>query len=236
MTLPLTEGPLPRGRRAPRLAAIERDERAAAIELATKGLLAGAGAGARYFVLDFGPVALATDPAPFLRAFARREMEEGDRGAALLEAALAERRGRTAALTDACLWALERLLRMAAPLGATVVLPVGPTPWDVPSPREAESLLATFSGGPLAGAWDPGKLSVLCQLGLSISDERLAALAERAAIALDSDFVGLRAGYPAGLGERDPRIAALRPPTSVPRVILGTPDATDAEVAAAIAR
>lgn len=235
-TLPLTERPLPRGRRAPRLAAPERDERAAAIELAKRGLLVGAGTGARTFVLDFGPVALATDPAHFVSAFGRREMAEGERGAILLEKAVSERRARADALTDACLWSLEPLLRVAAPLGATIVLPVAPTPWDVPSPREAESLLATFSGAPIARAWDPGKLSVLCQLGLPISDERLRLFAERAAISLESDAVGLRVGYLPGLGERDPRVASLRPPSSVPRVILGMPDASDAEIAGAIGR
>ena len=75
---------------------------------------------------------------------------------------------------------------------------------------------------------------MLCALGLPISDEGLHALAASAKLALDNDAVGLRAGYLPGLGERDPRVAALAPPDSTPAVIIGSPDATDEEVRSAL--
>ncbi len=236
LVLPLPERPLPSGRRLPRLAAPEQDERTAAIALATQGLLAAAGVESRYVVLDFGPVTLTTGFAAIARAFARRQLGEDEPGEALWAAAVGERRARAAALSDACLWALEALVRIAEPVGATLVLPIGATPWEVPSPRESRALLDTFVGAAVGAAWDPGKLSVLCELGLSISDGRLAALGETAALVLDNDAVGITPGYLPGLGERDPRIAAIRPPAAIPRVVLGGPTATAAEVAVAVAK
>jgi hypothetical protein len=235
LTAPLPERPLPRGRRLPRLAARERDERAAAIALAEKALTVGAGAGAHRFVVDFGGVALeSARPEALARAFARREMDEDEAGAKVLAAALAERRARAGDVTDACLWALERLVRLAEPLGLGLVLPVGATPWEAPTPREARALAETFAGA-VGLAWDPGRLSVLAALGLPISDERLKALAASAVLSIENDAVGLDAGYLPGLGERDGRVAALAPAAGTPRVVRGTADATDAEVAAAVA-
>jgi hypothetical protein len=233
-TLPLPERPLPAARRLPRLGALAADERAAAIALAERGLGA-VGGSARRLLLDFGPVTLGTRATAVTRAFARRALDEDDPGATALSAALEERRARGPAVVDACRWVLERLLRVAERLGATLVLPVGATPWDAPSPREAGTLAALFAGAPLACAWDPGRLSVLAALGLPISDERLRALAAGAPLALENDAVGLAAGYLPGLGERDPRVAALAPPASAAVVIVGAPDATGAEVTTAIA-
>jgi hypothetical protein len=236
LVLPLPERALSGVRRLPRLAAPERDERTAAIELATQGLLASAAAEVRFAVLDFGPVTLSTPPGAIARAFARRELGEDEPGEAVWAAAVDERRARAPALADACLWALEALTRAAEPVGVRLVLPTAPTPWEVPSPRESGALLETFAGAGVGAAWDPGKLSVLCALGLPISDKRLAALAETAVLVLDNDAVGIGAGYLPGLGERDPRVAAIRPPATVPRIVLGGPGSTDAEVAAAVAR
>jgi hypothetical protein len=235
LVLPLPERPLGAGRRLPRLGAPEADERGAAIALVERGLAPVAGR-ARHVLLDFGPVGLAASAAAVWRAFSRRALDEDDPGAASLEAAVAERRARGAGLVDACRWAIEALLRGAESLGATLVLPVAATPWDAPSPREARELAALFTGAPLGLAWDPGRLSVLCALGLPISDDSLQALAASAVLAIESDAVGLSAGYLPGLGERDPRIAALAPPESTSMVIQGPPDSTDEEVAAALAR
>ena len=105
----------------------------------------------------------------------------------------------------------------------------------MPSPREAREFLDAFAGAPLGLVWDPGRLSVLATLGLAISDDRLRALAEAAVLAIENDAVGIDAGYLPGLGERDERVAALAPPASVPRIVTGAADATDAEIAAAFA-
>jgi hypothetical protein len=234
LVLPLPERPLPAGRRLPRLAAHARDEREAAIALAVRGLEAAAPVGARWALLDFGEVTLATRAGEIGRAFARREMDEDEPGARLLAAALAERRARSDELSDACRWALERLVRAAERAALTLALPVAATPWQAPSPREARQLADAFSGAPVGLAWDPGRLSVLGAFGLTVSDERLRALGSAAVLALDNDAVGIQAGFLPGLGERDARIAAIAPGTTVPHIVTGGPDATDTEVAAAV--
>jgi hypothetical protein len=234
LALPLPERPLPAGRRLPRLAAHARDERDAAIALVLQGLKAAGPIAARLALLDFGEVTLATRPAELARAFARAEMDEDEPGSRILGAAVAERRARAEELGDACRWALERLVRAAERAGLTLVLPIGATPWQVPSPREAGLLVDAFTGAPVGQVWDPGQLSVLGALGLAISDDRLRVLADRAVLDLENDGVGIAAGFLPGLGERDPRVAALAPPMSVPRIVTGRADATDAEVAAAL--
>jgi len=212
IVLPLPEQPLARGRRLPRLGAAAQDERDAAVALAISGLQLGAATGARFALLD------SDDPVH-----------------PTFTAAVGERRARAAEVLDACGFALDRLARAAERLSATLVLPVAATPWHAPSPREAGLLLDRFAGAPVAVVWDAGRLSVLAALGLAISDERLAALAAAAVLALDNDAVGMVAGYLPGLGERDPRVAALRPRDGIARVVTGAPDATEAEVAAAVA-
>ena len=235
LALPLPERPLGPGRRLPRLAATARDEREAAIALARRALEAAAPIGARFAVLDFGEVTLSIRPGELARAYARREMDEGEPGERALAAAVAERRARAEALNDAARWSLERLVRVAERAGMTLALPVAATPWQLPSPRESGLLAGAFSGAPLGVVWDPGRLSVLAALGLAISDERLRALASGAVLALENDAVGIEAGYLPGLGERDARLAALAAEATVPHIVTGRADATDAEIAAAVA-
>src|SRR4051812_43610250 len=172
LTLPLPERPLPGGRRLPRLSAYARDEREAAIALALAGLEAAAPVGARLALLDFGEVTLTVRPGELARAFARAEMDEDEPGDGVRAAAVAERRARGDALSDACRWSLERLLRVAERAEVTLALPIAATPWQVPSPREAGMLVDAFAGASLGPVWDPGRLSVLAALGLTISDER----------------------------------------------------------------
>lgn len=234
MALPLPDRPLPGGRRLPRLAAHARDEREAAIALALQGLQAAAPIGVRHAVLDFGEVTLAVRPGELAKAFGRAEMDEDEAGDRLRAAAVAERRARSDELGDACRWALERLVRAAERTGVMLALPVGATPWQLPSPREARLLVDAFAGAPVGLVWDPARLSVLAALGLAISDDRLSALAEAAALVMESDAVGIEAGLLPGLGERDARVAAVAAPMSVPRIVTGGADSTDAEVAAAV--
>jgi len=234
LALPLPERPLSAGRRLPRLSAHARDEREAAIALALEGLDAAAPVGARLALLDFGEVPLTVRPGELARAFARGEMDEDEPGERVLAAAVAERRSLGDALGDACRWSLERLLRAAERAGVTLALPIGATPWQVPSPREAGLLGDGFAGAPLGLVWDPGRLSVLAALGLAISDDRLRALAHEAKAMVENDAVGIEAGYLSGLGERNARVAAHAAPVSVPRIVTGRPGATDDEVVAAI--
>jgi hypothetical protein len=236
LVLPLPEQPLAAGRRMPRLAATARDEREAAIALTLRALEMSGPAAVRTAVVDFGEVTLSVRPGELARAFARREMDDGEPGERALAAAVAERRARADELADACRWALERLVRAAERAGMTLALPVAVTPWQLPSPREAGLLVGAFAGAPVGLVWDPGRLSVLAALGLAISDERLRALASGAVLAIENDAVGVETGYLPGLGERDARVAALAAGPTVPHIITGRSDTTDAEILAALGR
>lgn len=235
LALPLPERALAPGKRLPRLSATAHDERGAAIDLAEVGLSVGVSFGARVALLDFGAVPLAGSAAELARAFARRALEADDPGGLLLADALAERRARGPEVMDACRWSLERLLRAAERAGIRLALVVGVTPWQAPSPREVGELCETFVGSTLGVVWDPARLSVLAALGLPLAEKRCQALAAAASVAIESDAVGLDAGYLPGLGERDARLGAIDVPAGVPRVVTGGTDATDAEVAAAVA-
>jgi hypothetical protein len=229
---PMPERPLAHKKRLPRLAAPDRDERAAAIALVLRGLADFAPMGIRQAVLDLGGVALAADRAAFRRAFARRALAD-DEG---LANARAERQARAGEVLDACRYALEGVVRDAERRGVTLLLAPAGSPWQAPSPREIETLTGMFAGAPLGHVWDPARLSVLCTLGLPLSDDRLRRLAEGAALALENDAVGLDTGFLPGMGERDARVAALSAPAGAPRIVTGRPDVSDAEVAAAVAR
>jgi hypothetical protein len=234
LALPLPGRALPAGKRLPRLSAPESDERGAAIALAESGLSVGGSFGARVAILDLGAVPLAANATALARAFARREMGADEPGGLLLAAALAERRARGSAILDACRWSLEPLVRAAERTNIGLAMVVGVTPWQAPSPREVGLLLEAFVGVPLGVVWDPARLSVLGALELPISDDRCKALAAAASVAIESDAVGLDAGYLPGLGERDARVAAIPVAAGVPRVVTGGADATDSEVAAAV--
>jgi hypothetical protein len=236
MALPLAPRALPARKRLPTLAAADADERGAALALATEGLDAGVAAGVRTALLDFGAVTLPVPRADLGTHFARRALGAGEAGASDLALALAARKAFAERLSDACRWSLERLARLAEARAVTLVLPVGGSPWEVPSAREALALLEAFQGAPLALCWDPGRLTVARSLGLHLPAERVAAVAAAAGAALETDAVGLAAGYLPGLGERDDALPA-RPelPSHAPIVVSGSPDSTDEEIARAIA-
>jgi hypothetical protein len=234
LALPMAERRLATGKRLPRLAAPERDERGAAIALAERGLSLGSSFGARMALLDFGGVWLAAAFAEVAGAFARRDLAADEPGGLRLADARAERRARGPQVLDACRWSLERLVGAAERAGMRLSLQLGVTPWQTPSPREASDLHETF-GAALGIVWDPARLAVLSALELTIADDRLKALAAAASVLLDNDAVGLLPGYLPGLGERDARFAGFSPPDGLLRIVTGAADATDAEVAAALA-
>jgi hypothetical protein len=237
MALPLAPRALGKGKRLPALSARDPEERGAALELAAEGLDAGAGVGVRWAFLDFGRVDLPIARREVVAAFARRELGEGDAGAAELAIARGARRARAETLLDGCRWSLERLARQAEARGVTLVLPVGGSPWDAPSPREALSLVEAFGGAPLTVLWDPGRLSTLRPFGMRLPEARVAALAAACGAALETDAVGVEAGWLPGLGERDATLPAraktiLR---GAPVVVSGFPDTTVEELARAVA-
>jgi hypothetical protein len=236
ISLPLAPRALPPHKRLPALAAADPEERAAALALATEGLDAGVGAGVRWALLAFGPVTLPVSRGELAEFFVRRELAAGGAGAPDLALALAARKAFAERLSDACHWSLERLSRLAEARAVTLVMPVGGSPWEVPSAREALALLEAFRGAPVGLAWDPGRLTAARALGLHLPADRVAAVATAAGAALVTDAVGLEPGYLPGLGERDESLPA-RPelPRDAPIIVSGFPDSTDAEIARAVA-
>jgi hypothetical protein len=108
------------------------------------------------------------------------------------------------------------------------------TPWGVPSPREGLELAAEYDRARVGLVLDAARLSVLRRLGLAISGERLASLRVATALVIENEAVGVDAGYLPGLGEREDDLAARDGVAAdTTTVLLGRPDSTDAEVAAA---
>jgi hypothetical protein len=236
ITLPLPPRALVGGKRLPALASSDPEERGAAIALAEQGLDATVAAGVRSALLDFGPVALPISRADLGTFFARRELGAGEAGASDFLLVRSVRKALAERLSDACRWSLERLARVAESRAVTLVVPAGGSPWEVPSAREALALLEAFHGAPVGLAWDPGRLTAALALGLRLPDDRIGAVAAACVAAFETDAVGLEAGYLPGLGERDEALPA-RPelPRNAPVVVSGFPDATDAEIARAVA-
>jgi hypothetical protein len=237
LSIPIAPRALAKGKRLPSLAASDPEERGAAIGLATEGLEAGVGAAARWAILDFGSVGLPVSRREVAEAFARRELGEGGSGAPEHALAFASRKSFAERLVDACGWSIERLSRLAEARSVTLVLPVGGSPWEVPSAREALALMDAFRGAPLTLLWDPGRLTAARALGLTLPDARIAAVVEASGAALETDAVGMEAGYLPGLGERDealPTRAAV--PKGAPIIVSGFADSTDAEIARAVER
>jgi hypothetical protein len=233
MALPLGPRALASGKRLPALAADDPEERGAAIGLSEEGMAAGASVGVGWGLLDFGPVKLPVSRQEVAEAFARRALGEGED----FTIARGARKSMAEGLVDACRWSLERLCRQAESRGCKLMLPIGASPWEVPSPREALSLLEAFQGAPLALAWDPGRLSALLALGLPLPAARIEAVAKAAGAAIENDAVGMEPGYLPGLGERHERLPA-RPslPAGAPVIVTGSPEFTAEEIADAVGR
>ena len=234
---PLPErAPAPR-KRLPRLSAGDRDERAAAIELASRTCALASGVGAPLVVLDMGMLPLTVRWADLARHFRRRALAEGESGEAALMAALGERRATVGLALDGCRWSLDALVREAERRQLRLAVSLSGTPWGVPSPREGLELTAEYDRAGVGLVLDPARLSVLRRLGLPISGERLASLRAATALVLENEAVGIDAGYLPGLGEREDDLAARDGVAAdTPSVLAGRPDSTDAEVVAAVSR
>jgi len=228
---PLPERPPSPGRRLPHLCAVaDREERRAAGALALRTIEAAGHLGAGVVALDLGQVRLRVSETEVIRHFARGECEDGEPGAERLEAALAERKALSPALFDACRYAIEPLVTAALERGLALALTLGASPWRAPTPREALDLVSEFRGSSLGVAADAAKLEALAALGVRLSDERRQALGRAARLVVRADAVGLEHDLLPGLGERTPPLSV---PEGIMSVIVGRPDATEAEVAAA---
>ncbi len=151
-------------------------------------------------------------------------------------AAVGERRATVGAALDACRWSLDALVREGERRQVRLAVELAATPWGIPSPREGLDLVGSYDSARLGVVLDPARLSVMRRLGLAISSQRLAALRSAARLVVENEAVGIDAGYLPGLGERDDDLA---PRTGVgaevPSVLVGRPDSSDVEVAAAVA-
>ena len=229
---PLPEEKLPAGKRLPHLGALgDPEERLAAAKLATAAIERGGPLGARLFLLDFGKAALQAREQDLRLRFARREMDEGEPGRRLLEGALEQRRLLAERLLDGCRLALERLLPAVEREGATLLLPIAATPWELPSGREALALLQEFAGAPLGIALAPARRAVLETLGLGGPAERWAELERAARVVIASDAVGLEHDFVLGAAERERVPASLL--GDVPQIVAGRGDSTFREVSRA---
>jgi hypothetical protein len=226
---PLADGPLGRGKRLPYLSAHEPEERLTAVQLATRTIEAGSTLGVRSFALELGPAPLETREPELRLAFARRQMGPGEPGGEVLRVALEERRARGPRLLDACRSALEPLLALAERAGVDLAIPVAATPWQVPSPREAQLLMEEFTGAPLGIALSPARWAVLEALQLPRAAERWTSLVRRSRLVWASDCVGLETELLPGLGELDWSKTGGWP-AEVTSILTGAPDATIREV------
>jgi hypothetical protein len=222
---PLPEAELGKGKRLPRLAALDDpEERLAAVALAKKTLETATDLDVRLLALDLGPAGLKTSEAQLRLRFARREMDADEPGGRLLKRALEERRSRAGRIFDACRLALEPLLEAAGRRGATLALPLAPTPWQLPSPREAQLLLTEFTGAPLRLVACPAHRVVLRLLELGGPSERWPELESQGQVVLATDQVGLDCDLLLGEGELDDedlRLAKLAQGT--PTVVVSGP-------------
>ena len=254
MAAPVEEAPFSGGRRAPYLAALDDDdERRAAVAQFTSTLELAVPLGMRVFTVYLGAVPLGTNAQEIARRFARAELlDEDGPGAPLWAAAVGERRAISGMVLDACRYALDRIVPQAERRDAHIAIEVAGDPWSAPTPREAETLLAEYSGGPLGLVWDEARMQVLGTLGISPSAERRARLVAAAKVWRANDAVGIETGYLPGQGDppyddrghqgrndesRDDvgaaKLQRSSPPAGVPVIVTGSQESTTEEIIAA---
>jgi len=222
--------PRPRGTRAPRLAATEKDERREAMAQTAATIELAQVTHARVVVLRLGRLDIRDGWSDSVQAFAR-----GSWKTATAQRQLAERRHLVARALDQTRFALEPLLERAADAGVTLALANRARWFEVPDEVEIGVLLEDFRGAPLAAWFDAAAAHARETMGHGRSADTLAALAPRCAGAWLSDAAGLLGGLPWGCGEveRAALLAAL--PESALPVVHVAPGATDDELRAAIA-
>jgi sugar phosphate isomerase/epimerase len=227
LTVAALEAPCPRPRvpRPPRLASGDREERLAAGRQTGESLRRARDLGARILVVALGELP-GHDPAPVLRAFARRELEEG-----AVRRLVEGRRARSQQALDWARFGLELVLDEAVTTGVTLALVNRPLWFEIPSAGEANALLDELAGAPLATFFDPAAAYLRRVLGLGAG--RPAIELGRAAGAWLTDAAGARGGLPWGTGEAS--AAGLGDlPDGALRAVHCLPLATDEELAAAL--
>jgi sugar phosphate isomerase/epimerase len=221
--------PRPRGERAPRLAATEKDERREAILQTTASIELGEKIGARVLVLRLGRMDMKDGWRESVRAFMR-----GSWKAQTARRQLAERSHLSARALDQARFSLEPLLERAADAGVTLALANRARWFEFPDAAEIGALLEDFRGAPLGAWFDAAAAHALECMSGSRAEDVLAALAPRLAGAWLGDAAGLVGGLPWGRGEiaREALLAGL--PEAALRIVHAAPGAGDEELRAAI--
>ena len=212
---------------APRLAAEDKEERRAALNLAVETVELAAAVGARAVTVRLGGIDTKHDWAKLGLKFARRERLGTDR-------LMAERTQLAPMALDLARWGLDTLVERAAAAGLTIGLVNRVRPFDIPDDFELRALLDDFRGAPLAPWLDAAALHARASIGLTDTPQWLAMYGPTLAGAYLTDAVGLRGGLPWGLGEVDRAAVLAALPATAIRVAHFSPGATDEEIAAAV--
>ncbi|MBI4508607.1 MAG: hypothetical protein HY698_03150 [Deltaproteobacteria bacterium] len=221
--------PAPRGRRAPRLATADKEERRAALKGLEDTLTLAARVAARVVVVKLGSLDVQTNWARLVRAFSRRSLDRSD-----VDALIAERARLAPLALDLARFGLDPLLHQAQEKGLSVAL-VNRARWfEIPADMELGVLLEDFRGAPLAPWHDPAAAHAREALGFGSAASLLAVHGKHARGAWLTDAVGLLGGLPWGRGEVD--TGTVRSAIS-PDAILAihvAPGVTDDELASSL--
>ena len=170
----------PRTRNA-QLSALDKDERANAVEAVTASIGLAQQAGAPLVVVHAGRVAVNPMLETELRALYDQGLKEGQEYNDL-KTELAEERSRHAERhLDAALWSLERLAGSADSAGVRLCLENRVHYYEIPLPDELDLLLREL-GGPMAFCFDTGHAYVLEELGFVDHGEWLSGFDEQLAL------------------------------------------------------
>ncbi len=164
--------------RGAQLSALDREERARAVEAVTASIQLAEQVGAQGVILHAGRVAVN----PMLETELRALYDQGQKGRSEygdLKGELAEERARSAErYLDATRWSLERLANVADAAGVRLGLENRVHYYEIPLPDEMDSLLREFAG-PVAFWFDTGHAYVLEELGFVDHGEWLGGFGEQ---------------------------------------------------------
>lgn len=157
-----------------RLSATDRDERRAALGLATRTLERAEDLGAEAVVLHLGEVTMPDDLDPRELGRLIREGQQGSQRFDEVRLRVEEARA-TAAAThlDAALWSLDRLLEEARRRSVRVGLENRYHPHQIPNRTEFAEIFREFEGGPVGYWHDTGHAASQVALGFLRSQTEL---------------------------------------------------------------
>lgn len=222
------ESPCPRppGRRPPRLASDDREERLAAVGNLETTMRTAAELSARIVVVRLGPLPVQHEFSVTARAFARRTLTEEQ-----VDRLVELRRTISPRAFDLARFGLDGALNRAQAAGLTLAITNAGRWYELPSGLEMAALLDDFRGAPLAPWYDPARAQARMALGFGRG--RPAIEIGQAAGAWLTDAAGLADNLPWGTGEVDHEAVRSGLPKDALR-ILRSSIATDEELRTAM--